>query len=345
MPPSESALVWGRLAAMGPEISPAKTVIVTDARIRRLHGSDFPPCPVIEVERGEAAKSLGGLEALWSAFLDAGVDRSWTVLAIGGGSVSDLAGLAASTWLRGVDFGIVPTTLLSMVDAAVGGKNGIDFRGLKNLIGSFSKPRFVRFDPSLLDSLPDGDFASGMAEVIKHGLLEGGRHFDFLESSCRSRGGMSPEAIGEVVRLSVEYKAGVAGRDPREAGERRLLNLGHTIGHGVEAVTGLAHGACVAVGLASALRLAARYPGAKPEAAARVLSLLSAWGLPTSLGEAAQGHVAGLPAFREAVIAAMASDKKRVANEVLFALPLDLGRVEIVPLALEKLSAFIREAP
>lgn len=353
MGPTESVLSWGALASVAADLGLdlGRTVIVTDPRIRKLHGSDFPPCPVIEVERGEAAKGLAGLEGLWSAFLEVEVDRTWTVLAIGGGSVSDLAGFAASTWLRGVGYGIVPTTLLSMVDASVGGKNGIDFKGLKNLLGTFSKPRFVRFDVSLLDSLPDADFASGMAEVIKHGVLEGGEHFALLEASCPSRAAMDAAVLEEVVRRSVAYKAGVTQRDPREAGERRLLNLGHTIGHGIESVTGLAHGYCVAAGLGSALGLAADRPGASPQARARILALLASWGLPASLGEAAALARPGKPeladptALREAVLAAIASDKKRAGDRIHLVLPLDLGRVEIEALSLDELAAFIREAP
>lgn len=357
MAPTESLLSWGPLGGLTGDLGLelGRTVIVTDPRIRKLHGADFPPCPVIEVARGEAAKGLTGLEGLWEAFLETGVDRTWTVLAIGGGSVSDLAGFAAATWLRGVDFGVVPTTLLSMVDASVGGKNGIDFKGLKNLLGTFSKPRFVRFDPSLLDSLPDADFASGMAEVIKHGILEGGDHFALIEASCSNRRSMDAAVLEELVRRSVAYKAGVTLRDPREAGERRLLNLGHTIGHGIEAVTGLAHGYCVAAGLGSALVLAAGRPGASPMARERILALLGSWGLPTGLGEAAAAAAKKCPgprpdladgqAFREAVLAALASDKKRAADKVHVVLPLDLGRVEIQALALDELGAFIREAP
>lgn len=353
MSPTESLLSWGRLSGLpGPrgELEPGRTVIVTDPRIRKLHGSDFPPGPVLEVERGEAAKSLGGLEALWAGFLDLGVDRTWTVLSIGGGSVSDLAGFAASTWQRGLDFCAVPTTLLAMVDASVGGKNGIDYRGLKNLLGTFSKPLLVHFDTSLLDSLPDADFASGMAEVIKHGVLEGGEHFSFLEAHP-DRAGLSGPALEEVVRRSVAYKTGVTSRDPREAGERRLLNLGHTVGHGIEAVTGLSHGACVAAGLGFALELAASRPGASAQARKRILSLLSAWGLPTSLGEAANmarklGRDCGDDlAFRKAVATATMADKKKSGNTILFVLPLDLGKVEIEALPLEKLGALILEAP
>ena len=155
---------------------------MTDAEIRRLHGASLPGWPVAEVPRGEAAKSLAELEALYGRFLELGLARDATVVAVGGGTVSDLAGFAASTWLRGVDFGFAPTTLLAMVDASVGGKNGVDFRGLKNQIGSFRQPRFVLMDVSVLSTLSDTEFRSGMAEVVKHAILAGGDYFELVES-------------------------------------------------------------------------------------------------------------------------------------------------------------------
>lgn len=367
---AESRFAFGPLKYAIGDIDPARTVVVTDAGIRRLHGHSFPPCPVVEVERGEAAKSLAGAERLYGAFLDLGLDRGSTVLAIGGGSVSDLAGFAASTWMRGIDFGFAPTTLLSMVDASSGGKNGVDFRGIKNLVGTFNRPRFVRFDVSLLYTLSDRDFASGMAEAIKHGVIEGGEHFAFLEGRCvpparhatQEAAGGAAAALGRgvlegLVERSIRFKSGITRRDEREGGERRLLNLGHTIGHAVEAVTGIEHGEAVACGLSSAFRLAvARGEGDKADME-RVLGLLSGWRLPTSVSEAvaraAGGQMAGTadapmadgPELRDSIARAMTADKKRLGAEIAFALPRAIGDVAIVPLALGDLEQFVREAP
>lgn len=373
---AESRFAFGPLRDAIGDIDPARTVVVTDAEIKRLHGQAFPSCPVVEVERGEAAKSLAAAERLYGAFLDLGLDRGSTVLAIGGGSVTDLAGFAASTWMRGVDFGFVPTTLLSMVDASTGGKNGVDFRGIKNLVGTINRPRFVRFDVSLLSTLPGRDFASGMAEAIKHGVIQGEEHFSFLERCLPPAGGVpargamgdnaSPGAAGAanaanalgrgvlegLVERSVAFKSGITRRDEREGGERRLLNLGHTIGHAVEAVTGIEHGEAVACGLASAFRLAiARGEGDKA-AMDRVLALLSAWGLPTSIAAAAalaagsgSGPIADGPELRARIAAAMTADKKRRGGEIAFALPRSIGDVVIAPIALGDLELFVREAP
>jgi 3-dehydroquinate synthase len=345
-----SRIAFGPLAGIGDAVDPGKTVLVTDRLIRRIHGAAFPACPVIEVERGEAAKSLASLEALYGRFLDLGLGRDGLVLAVGGGAISDLAGFAASTWLRGVDFGFAPTTLLAMVDASVGGKNGLDFRGVKNLVGSFSQPRFVRMDVSLLASLSDIEFASGMAEAIKHAVIAGGHYFALIESAAGISD--SAEALERIVAGSVEIKAGVVERDERESGERRKLNLGHTVGHGIETATGLPHGHCVAAGLATACRLAVSLGRLDGAELARITRLLAAWGLPSSIGEAlalasslGSRKAGDGPELRPAIAAAIPADKKRLGADILMAIPEAIGSVAIEALPLADLQAFVMEAP
>jgi 3-dehydroquinate synthase len=347
-----SSVSFGSLAETGGLIDPAKSVIVTDADLLRLHGSNFPVCPVALVSRGEAAKSLASLESLYGRFLELGLGRDSTVLAVGGGSVSDLAGFAASTWLRGVDFGFAPTTLLAMVDASVGGKNGVDFRGVKNLIGSFSQPRFVRMDLSLLSTLPDIEFASGMAEVVKHAVIAGGDYFGLVETeamkNAASRSRPGPAVLERIVAGSVEIKAGVVQRDEREAGERRVLNLGHSVGHGIEAATGLPHGHSVAAGLGTACRLAVRMGSLGQADCDRITRLLEYYSLPTSVGEAARladDPRGDGPELRTAIAAAIPADKKRVGGYIHMALPEAIGSVSIKAVALSDLQAFVQEAP
>jgi 3-dehydroquinate synthase len=348
----------GPLSGIGGLLDPTKSVLVTDAEIERLHGASFPPCPLALVERGEAAKSLASLEALYGRFLELGLGRDATVLAVGGGTVSDLAGFAASTWMRGVDFGFAPTTLLSMVDAAVGGKNGLDFRGIKNLIGTFSQPRFVRVDVSTLDTLSDIEFASGMAEVAKHAVIAGGSYFELVEGVAGERSSPRPDrgTLERIVAGSIEIKAGIVSRDEREAGARRALNLGHTVGHGVEAATGLPHGHSVAAGLGTACRLALRRGRLAAADCDRITRLLDAVGLPSSIEAAARAAAAlgraaapgAAPAAHElrgAIAAAIASDKKRVGGELLMAMPEAIGRVAIEPVPLSDLQDFVMEAP
>jgi 3-dehydroquinate synthase len=351
---ASSRIAFGPLAELGDAVDAERAAIVTDAEIRRLHGASFPPCPIIEVERGEAAKSLASLEALYGRFLDLGLGRDGLVLAIGGGAVSDLAGFAASTWMRGIDFGFAPTTLLAMVDASVGGKNGVDFRGTKNLIGCFSQPRFVRMDVSLLSTLPGLEFASGMAEAVKHAVISGGAYFELVEGARPGTAGARPsdEVLERIVAGSVEIKAGVVARDEREAGERRKLNLGHSVGHGIEAATGLPHGHCVAAGLGTACRLALRMGLLAAADCDRITRLLEGYALPSSIGAAAamatrlgDGSAGDGPGLREAIASAASSDKKRVGREILMALPETIGSVAIEAVSLSDLKAFIMEAP
>ena len=374
-----SELVFGPLSGLAGSIDAAKTLIVTEPEVRRLHGIEFPACPVIEVERGEAAKSLGSLEKLYASFLGKELDRSSTVLGIGGGTVSDLAGFAASTWMRGIDFAFAPTTLLAMVDASVGGKNGIDFNNYKNLIGTFNEPRFVYFDVTLLGTLPALEFASGMAEVIKHSVIDNSGYLDFLEAECpdyatlfgaepaartgadtvsrRAEQPMDPvlkTRLEELVRRSLVVKAAVVEEDEREAGRRRVLNLGHTIGHAVEEVTGIPHGFAVAAGLASALRLAVIIADFPEEDAGRILALLDAWGLPSSLGAVFAPEFRAVSGRgrqplseidgRKAIAASLIADKKRVGGTILFALPHALGDVRVQALPLDDLREFVKVA-
>ena len=355
---SSSTIRFAPVATLSTLANPGRTVIVADEITLHFVPPEFDRRRVVVVQRGEAAKNLGSLDGVYARFLDLGVGRDWTVVGVGGGSVSDLAGFAASTWLRGIDSGFVPTTLLAMVDASVGGKNGIDYQGYKNLIGSFSQPRFVLVDPELLSSLPDYDLACGLVEAIKHGVIEGDDHLSAIEQAVSGSGKIDRTALAPIIRRSVALKAAVVSADEHERGDRRKLNLGHTIGHGVEAVTGLAHGAGVAAGLASACRFAVEHDAtirvaAEPRGSAalskRIIDLLDGLGLPSSieLARKASRETSEMsPAnFRDAVAEAIGTDKKRVGNDVLFAMPRAAGRVDIEPVALQELRDFVRRAP
>ena len=335
------------------------TLLVTEPEVARLHPSRLPPFPMALVTRGEAAKSVEGLETLWGAFLDAGLDRESRVIALGGGAVSDLAGFAASTWMRGIAFEYLPTTLLAMADAAVGGKTAIDFRGRKNLVGVFCQPRRVFCDVAFLDSLSDFEFASGMGEVIKHAILSGGEYLEFVEGiGGRRPRAETPEgraALEGLVEGSIACKAAIVNRDEREEGDRRLLNLGHTIGHALESVLGIPHGHAVAAGLASAARLADARGGTTRGLVERIAALLEAWGLPSSVEAAialgaSRGSGKGpadtvAPAARERIAAVLAADKKRSGESLRFVLPRDAAAMEILHIPLGELEAFVAEVP
>ncbi|MBP7095088.1 MAG: 3-dehydroquinate synthase [Spirochaetia bacterium] len=340
----------GDLESLAGLVDPARAVLVCDPEVRRLHGAKFPPCPVVEAPRGEEGKSFASFVTLAEAFSGLAVGRGWTVVAVGGGAVLDLAGFAAATWLRGVDAVFVPSTLLAMVDASVGGKNGLDLGSLKNQVGVYRPPREVLVDVALLDTLPDAEFAAGMAEAVKHGVIEGGAHFAFLEGQGRAR--PSGAALGELVGRSLACKARYVEADPFEELppeaplSRRVLNLGHTIGHALEAAAGLGHGRAVAAGLASICRFQASR-GVLPEREAeRIARLLESFGLPASVAEtAALAGLDDVPAFRSRVARALPADKKRDGSGLFAALPAGIGAVRVERVELAELSRFVMEAP
>ncbi len=284
-------------------------LLVTDTAIAQAR--PLPAgLPVVTVPAGEAHKTLETIRGLYEAFLAHGLDRAGLVIALGGGVLGDMAGFAAATYMRGVRWVNAPTTLLAMVDASLGGKTGVDLPQGKNLVGAFHPPAVVMTDPLALSTLPAPERAAGLAEVIKHGLLDEPALFAELEAG---------RAFGSLAQLerAIRVKVRVVEADPFERGRRALLNLGHTLGHGVEAASGfrLRHGEAVAVGLAGETRLAEQLGLARPGLAVRVSAVLERAGLPT--------RCPGLdPA---AVRAAMSSDKKKAGGRLKFALARDVG--------------------
>ena len=302
-------------------------IIVADENVAKHHleklksilqASGFESKPVI-VPAGEEYKNLETISRLWKSFLDHGLDRKSIVIALGGGVISDMAGFAASTFMRGVDWVCVPTTLLSMVDASIGGKTGFDLPEGKNLIGSFHPPKLVLADPLLLETLPELELISGMAEVIKHGIISDPELF----SLCGRGLGWVKENLEEVVKRAMAVKIKIIEEDPYEKGVRAALNLGHTVGHAVELVSHfqLRHGEAVAIGMVAEAKLAERLTVASKGLSDAVAEALLALGLPTQIPKE-------LP--REELIRAMRMDKKKNAKAIRFALPAEIGRVELV---------------
>jgi 3-dehydroquinate synthase len=240
-------------------------LIVSDRRVDSLHGAALRRALGREfridravVPAGEASKSLAVAERLYGAARDANLGRDGAVLAFGGGVVGDLAGFVAATWQRGVDFLLVPTTLLSQVDSAVGGKVAVNVGGIKNSVGAFHQPRLVLADTDLLATLPRRELASGLAEVVKYGMIADAALFTRLEREAGELSAGHPGRLSRVVADCCRIKARIVGEDERESGVRTLLNYGHTIGHAFEAVAGgrLRHGEAVALGMRGAARLA-----------------------------------------------------------------------------------------
>lgn len=276
----------------------------------RAHSITIPP--------GEQHKNLHTVASLWEGFLAAGIERSSTVIALGGGVVGDLAGFAASTILRGVPWVALPTTLLAMADASLGGKTGFDLPQGKNLVGAFHSPRLVLADPHTLETLPSAELRAGMAEVVKSGLVGDAELF----ALC-GRGWEAVERdLGEVVRRAMAVKISVIEDDPYEKGRRAALNLGHTFGHAVELASGfqLRHGEAIAIGLVAEARLAEKIGIAETGLTGEIEGVLRALGLPVEIPPELD---------RVAVREVMQVDKKRLDGRVRFALPIRPGEVKV----------------
>ena len=274
----------------------------------QVHLATFPA--------GERSKTIDTVATLWNEILDAGLGRTSCVVALGGGVTGDLAGFAAATFMRGIDWVGVPTTLLAMVDASVGGKTGIDLPDGKNLAGAFHHPRLVLVDPYVLETLPERDLRAGMAEVAKHGIVGDVDLFGIVEGGWDA---VQRELV-DVIRRALVVKVQVVEADPLERGIRASLNLGHTVGHAVEVASDytLRHGEAVAIGLVAEALLAEALDVAQPGIAERTRRALRRLGLPVAIPDDISS---------EAIVRAMIADKKRASGAVHFTLPVAIGEV------------------
>jgi len=275
------------------------------------------------VPPGEAAKTLAQAERLWNAMLRFGLDRGSVVVALGGGVVTDLAGFVAATYMRGIAWVAVPTSLLGQVDASVGGKTAVDHPECKNLIGAFHQPAAVLADVGALATLPEEELRTGLAEVVKHAMIRDAGLFGILESHTDALLMYDPVRLEEVIARSVRIKAEVVMADERESGLRRILNYGHTIGHAIESASlaagaAMTHGRAVALGMVAEARLAERRGLVDAKVAERQRRLLARFGLPVALAD--------LP-DPDRLLAILRHDKKAAAGRLRFVLPTAVGAV------------------
>jgi len=322
------ATVGARLRELGVG---SRAALVSDAAIgslygktvvRSLEGAGFSVA-LVEVPEGEAAKTLAVAGQCWNELLALGLDRTSTVLALGGGAVGDVAGFVAATYMRGVNFVQVPTTVLAQVDASIGGKTAIDHPNAKNLIGAFHQPRLVLVDPAVVRSLPEREYRSGVAEIVKHGIVLDADYFAEVERDAAALCARDLPVVERIIGGSCRLKASVVERDERESELRHVLNYGHTIGHALEAATGyarFAHGEAVALGIVAEARLARRLGLASDDTVARQERLLLAVGLPVT-AEAID---------TDAVVAAIGRDKKARDGRVPFVLSPRIGAFRLV---------------
>ena len=309
-PPYDVVVEPGALGTLPAVVGGARAVVVADERLAdRAHR--IAAAEVVLVPSGEQAKTVAELERLWQAFATAGVSRSDVIVSLGGGATTDLAGFAAATWMRGVRVVHVPTTLLAMVDAAVGGKTGINTPAGKNLVGAFHPPAAVLVDLDVLETLPAAEWVNGMAEVVKAGFVADPEILDLIRADATAH-------AHELVERSIAMKAEVVSEDPTESGRREILNYGHTLGHAIERREGyrMPHGHAVAIGMVFAAELAELAGTAPAGLAAQHRDLLSSVGLPTSYDAAAFGELYD----------GMRLDKKAKAGRLRFVVLADVGK-------------------
>ena len=315
----KSSVYVGRTAELLERLLPKKRVIViSDTNLDRTHHNLMAPYEHILIGLGEQAKCLATLDAIYRQLIEMGADRSTFILGIGGGIVTDIAGFVASTYMRGVAFGFITTTLLGSVDASVGGKNGVNVGGFKNMVGTFSQPEFVICDVELLRTLPDSEFRAGLAEVIKTAILGDTELFNTLEQSSFEELRQDDARLEEIILRSIRVKASVVAEDEREGGRRRILNLGHTIAHAIEKSTSkFSHGEAVAIGLHHITRVALAQGLISANDAERIFALIDRYGFDTTL-----------PIEHKQLLDAIKADKKRSGNTLHLILPTAVGAVE-----------------
>ncbi len=309
-----------------------EVVIITDKNVRRYHAKYFPRCEVIEIGVGEEIKNLDTVQRIYGKLVELEVDRSSFVVGIGGGIVCDITGFIGSTYLRGVRFGFVSSTLLSQVDASVGGKNGINFCGYKNIVGVFNQPEFVICDMNLLKTLPEKEIICGLAEVVKHAVIRDSDLFLYLEEHYNKVLDLNTDIIEKLVYDSILIKSSIVNRDEKEKGERRKLNFGHTFGHAIEKTTRIPHGEAVSLGMMVAAALSVKRDLLSREDIRRIEELLKKLKLPTRL------QIDG-----ERVIEALRKDKKREGESINFVLLHGIGNAVVEEIPIKELEAVVNE--
>jgi 3-dehydroquinate synthase len=335
--------VWtAPLVALG-RVAGRRVAVITDSTVMPLYRARFEACLAEAnpqatswhvVPAGEQSKSREALWTLYDELLENHVGRDGLVVALGGGVVGDLAGFAAATLHRGVPFVQVPTTLMAMVDSAIGGKTGINHARGKNLIGAFHQPLAVLSQVETLQTLPRAELSSGLAEVIKYGVIRDGALFERVRREGGELLGGSPEQLLEIVSSSARIKSEVVGEDERESGLRMILNYGHTLGHAVEQTSGYGswlHGQAVAAGMVLAAELGEALGVTPSGLAEEVAAACQACELPTGLA----------PERRRALLSAVVHDKKARGDHVLFVLPRRIGEVVIEPVPLQRLGEWL----
>jgi 3-dehydroquinate synthase len=311
-------------------VDPSKAVIVTDENIYNAHSKKFKSWKTIVIEPGEERKVQATVDHIIQRLIEFGADRKTFLIGVGGGVITDITGYAAATYMRGIEFGFVPTSVLAMVDASIGGKNGVDVGPYKNLVGTIRQPAFLLYDSSFLKSLPHGEWVNGFAEIIKHACIKDAKLFKELEKNDLKYYQQNIETLGKLVQTNAKIKSKVVMEDEFEQGERKLLNFGHTWGHAIETKYALPHGHAVAIGMVMACKISQKL--ARFKQTDRVVDLISQYELPSEMG-----------VDKKAVFAVLKMDKKKVNTAMNYVLLKDIGSATIKSIPLDKLEMLVNE--
>ena len=309
-----------------------KVVILTDENIIKNYSRHLNGFPVIQMGLGEKNKTLHTLEKIFEELIRLEVDRSSFLVAIGGGIVCDVGGFVASSFMRGIKFGFVSTTLLSQVDASVGGKNGVNFQGYKNMIGVFAQPQFVICDVSMFKTLASKEFISGFAEIIKAAAIRDRSLFEYLENNVSKALNYQEEVLEKVIHDAVSIKAKVVQNDEKEKGERRILNFGHTFAHSIEKNFGILHGEAVSIGMVLASKTSVKLDLLSQKEAERIERLLIAYQLPVKLN-----------LDKSKVFDALLKDKKREGDFINLVLLQGLGNAVIQKVSIKHMEDIVND--
>ena len=308
------------------------TIFITDENILAAHSDKFSGWKTIVIKPGEQYKNQETVNDIISQLIELHADRQTFIIGIGGGVVTDITGFVASVYMRGVRFGFVPTSILAMVDASVGGKNGIDVGVYKNLVGVINHPEFLLYDYTLLETLPDNEWINGFAEIIKHACIKDKDMFTFLEENSLMKFQSSVEMTGNLIKRNVEIKYNVVANDEHETGDRKLLNFGHTIGHAIENTSRLSHGNAISIGMVAACRISEKINELDTAESKKIIELLEKYELPVSFDF-----------DKKRTWEILLHDKKKSGGNMNFVVLDHIGKASVRPIQIEHLHKIFKD--
>jgi shikimate kinase / 3-dehydroquinate synthase len=314
-------------------VSKEKTVLITDENVFAAQQAKFEGWQTIVIKAGEQYKQQATVDGIIQQLIEKEADRNTFIVGVGGGVVTDVSGYAASVYMRGLKFGFVPTTILAMVDASIGGKNGVDVGAYKNLVGLIKQPEFLLFDYSLLQTLPTAEWINGFAEVIKHACIKDANLFSLLEKNSIENFQSDAALLAALIEKNVQIKTTVVVADEFEKGDRKLLNFGHTLGHAVENIYQLPHGHAVSVGMVAACTISVAINNFDPAEKEKVKQLIEQYQLTSSISF-----------DKESIWNLLKMDKKRVSSEMNFILLNKIGEGIIKPIPMQQLENLISQS-